>query len=45
MIGRPMDEMPETFNVAIVLGFITTIGLAELYIRRVPLPRLATAAA
>jgi uncharacterized membrane protein len=45
MIGRPMDEMPEMFNVAIVLGFLTTIGLAELYIRRVPLPRLATAAA
>ena len=45
MIGRPMGDMPEMFNIAIFLGFITSIGLAELYIRKVPGPRPVAATA
>lgn len=43
MIDAPMSEMPQMFNVAIALGFCTTIGLAELYVRYVPLRRPNTA--
>ena len=43
MIDAPMSEMPQMFNVAIALGFCTTIGLAELYVRHVPLRRPSTA--
>ncbi|MCZ6852630.1 MAG: DUF2306 domain-containing protein [Gammaproteobacteria bacterium] len=42
MIDAPMSEMPQMFNVAIVLGFCTTIGLAELYVRYVPLRQSST---
>lgn len=43
MIDAPMSEMPQMFNVALALGFCTTIGLAELYVRHVPLRRPNTA--
>ena len=43
MIDSAMSEMPQMFNIAIVLGFCATIGLAELYIRYVPLPRRSAA--
>ncbi len=39
MIDASMSDMPQMFNVAIVLGFCTTIGLAELYVRYVPVRR------
>ena len=37
MIDAPVSEMPQMFSIAILFGFATTVGLAELYIRYVPL--------